>query len=58
LKNAIEAASEQGDQILINARNVALDPIEAAQQIQRAQGNIGGLQGRVTVLTKGGTVKY
>ena len=44
--------------ILINARNVGLTPRAAAQQILRAQGNIGGLQGRVTILTKGGTVTF
>ena len=58
LKNAIESAALQGNQILIDARNVAITPESAAAQIQRAQGNIGGLQGRVTVLTSSGPVKF
>ena len=58
LKNALETASQQGQQILIDARKVSMTPAEAATQIQRAQGNVGGLQGRVTVLTAGGAVKF
>jgi RHS repeat-associated protein len=58
LKNAVETASKQGQQILIDARNVPINPQEALQQIQRAQGNIGGLQGRITVLTSSGTITY
>jgi len=58
LKNAIENASQQGDKVLVDARNVNISPSEALRQIQRAQGNIGGLQGRVTVLTRGGNVSY
>jgi hypothetical protein len=58
LKNAIQRAAKQGQQILIDARNVGITPQAAAQQIQRAQGNIGGLVGRVTVLTKGGIVSF
>ncbi|HEU4713033.1 MAG TPA: discoidin domain-containing protein [Pyrinomonadaceae bacterium] len=58
LKNAIQNASKQGQHILVDARNVGIDPADALQQILRAEGNIGGLQGRVTVLTKGGTVTY
>jgi RHS repeat-associated protein len=58
LKNAVQSAAKQGEQILIDARNVNLTPQEALSQIQRAQGNVGGLQGRVTVLTKSGTVTF
>jgi hypothetical protein len=58
LKNAVQNAAKQGEQILIDARNVNMSPQEALSHVQRAQGNIGGLQGRVTVLTKGGTVTY
>lgn len=58
LKNAVQNAAKQGEQILIDARNVNMTPQEALGQIQRAQGNIGGLQGRVTVLTKGGTITF
>jgi RHS repeat-associated protein len=58
LKNAVQNAAKQGEQILIDARNVNITPQEALGQIQRAQGNVGGLQGRVTVLTKSGTVTF
>jgi RHS repeat-associated protein len=58
VKNAIEKAAQQGKAIVIDARNVGVTAQNALQQIQRAQGNIGGLQGRVTVLTKEGPVKY
>ncbi|HWD92252.1 MAG TPA: RHS repeat-associated core domain-containing protein [Verrucomicrobiae bacterium] len=59
VKNFIESAAEQtSQQIVIDARNVNVSPADAAEQIQRAQGNIGGLQGRVTVLTSKGPVKF
>ena len=58
VKNAIEKAAQQGKDIIIEARRVGLSAANALQQIQRAQGNIGGLQGRVTVLTKEGPVKF
>lgn len=58
LKNAIETASKQGQQILVDARDVQITAGGALSQIQRAQGNIGGLKGRVTVLTSGGIVTY
>jgi RHS repeat-associated protein len=58
LKNAIQRGAKQGDQILIDARGTNLTPAQAANQIARAQGNVGGLSGRVTVLTKEGVVKF
>ena len=58
VKNAIEKAAQQGKDIVIDARRVAISAQSALQQIQRAQGNVGGLQGRVTVLTKEGPVKF
>ncbi len=59
LKNAIQKAAQQsGEDILIDARKVPISAQEALQQIQRAQGNIQNLQGRVTVLTKDGPVKF
>jgi hypothetical protein len=58
VKNAIEKAAQQGKDIVIDARRVAISAQNALQQIQRAQGNVGGLQGRVTVLTKDGPVKF
>lgn len=59
LKNALEAAAEQSSEhILIDARGVAIDAEDAIAQIERAEGNVGGLKGRVTVLTSAGEVKY
>jgi RHS repeat-associated protein len=58
LKNAIEKAARQGKQILVDARNVNITADQARNQIMRAQGNVGGLAGRVTVLTKDGAVKF
>lgn len=51
-------SSKQGQHILIDARNVGIGPQDALQQVLRAQGNIGGGQGRITVLTGGGNVTY
>jgi Contact-dependent growth inhibition CdiA C-terminal domain len=63
LKNNIQKAAEQGQQILIDARNVEITAENARQQILRAQGNLskngkGTLEGRVTVLTKDGIVSF
>lgn len=58
LKNAIETAAQQGKQIVIDARNVNISANQASIQIMRAQGNVGGLSGRVTVLTSEGTVTF
>ncbi len=58
LKNAIEKATRQGLNIIIDARNVAISAQDALQQILRAQGNVGSLQGRVIVFTREGPVKY
>jgi len=43
---------------LVDARKVGITPESALQEIQRAHGNLGNLQGRVTVLTQQGPVKY
>ena len=58
LKNAIQTAAKQGENILVDARKVGITPESALQEIQRAHGNLGNLQGRVTVLTQQGPVKY
>lgn len=59
VKNAIEKAATQNAQnILINARGSNLTAAEVQNQIDRAQGNVGGLTGRVTVWTKEGTVRF
>ena len=58
IKNAVQEAAKQGEKILIDARNTGLSAEQAANQIARAQGNVGGLAGRVTVLTTEGVVKF
>jgi RHS repeat-associated protein len=58
LKNAIQDAAKQGQHIIVDARNVSIRASDVLPQIERAQGNVGNLQGRVTVLTKEGSVKY
>ena len=58
LKNAIQKASKQGPQILIDARNVDVTRSEVIKQIHRAQGNIGKLKGRVTVLIKNDIINF
>jgi hypothetical protein len=63
LKNAIQDASQQGQKILIDARNVSIKAENAKQQILRAEGNLikngkPSLNGRVTILTKNGPVSF
>ena len=58
IKNAIEKAAKQGENIIIDAQSTNLSAEQAANQIARAQGNIGGLQGKVLVYTKEGVIKF
>ena len=58
IKTAIEAAAKQGKDIIIDAQSTNLTAEQAANQIARAQGNIGGLAGRVLVYTKDGVSKF
>jgi hypothetical protein len=58
MKNAIETAAKQGENIIIDARNTDYTLDQAANQVARAQGNIGGLEGRITILTKDGVYKF
>jgi hypothetical protein len=58
IKNAIEGAAKQGKNIIVDAQGTNLTAEQAANQIARAQGNIGGLQGRVLVYTKDGVTKF
>jgi hypothetical protein len=58
LKNALQRAATQGKDIIIDARNVAISADDAVTQIERAEGNVKGLRGRVTVITSGGVVRY
>jgi hypothetical protein len=62
VKNAIQKAASQapglGDQILIDARQVALTPEQAIKEILRAEGNVGSLKGKVTIVTQSGAVTW
>jgi hypothetical protein len=58
IKNAIEKAAKQGKDIIIDAQSTNLTAEQAANQVARAQGNIGGLAGRVLVYTKDGVTKF
>ncbi|MBD3557542.1 hypothetical protein H6S82_01495, partial [Planktothrix sp. FACHB-1355] len=58
LKNAIQKATKQGQQILVDARNVNISPEDAMKQILRVEGNGYVVKGRVTIFTNGGTVTY
>lgn len=58
IKNAIEEAAHQGQQIVIDVRHLNISPQAAGREILRAQGNVGGLSGRVTILTQGGRVTF
>ncbi|MCW5757954.1 MAG: hypothetical protein KIT54_12025 [Phycisphaeraceae bacterium] len=56
LKNALEKGAKQGDKILIDARNVSATEMSIIRQINRAEGNIGNLSGRVEVWWSGGVI--
>jgi RHS repeat-associated protein len=58
LKNAIESGAKQGEQVIVDARKVGISSANAYRQAARAEGNVGGLTGRITILTKDGVVKF
>jgi hypothetical protein len=60
IKNALQkAALKPGKpQIIIDARKSGLSAAEALEQAQRAQGNVGGLIGRVRILVTGAEVTF
>jgi RHS repeat-associated protein len=58
LKNAIQTATKQGRNIVIDARNVEITAENAMGQILRVEGNGYAVKGRVTVYTSNGTVTY
>jgi hypothetical protein len=54
---AVETAAKQGEQVLVDARGTSMTAEQAPNQIARTQGNVTGLAGRATVLTKDGIIK-
>jgi hypothetical protein len=59
LKNAIQKAESQSkSQILIDARKILITEENALAQIRRAEGNVGSLKGRITILTQDGIISY
>ena len=57
IKNAIQRAVRQGKNIIIDVRKLPVTPDEAAAQIVRAEGNIGGLKGRAKPLHTSGRLE-
>ena len=55
---ATRPTRQSDENILIDARPSGIGADAALNQIHRAEGNIGGLTGRVTVLTKDGPVRF
>jgi hypothetical protein len=58
IKNRIEKAALQGKNIIIDAQATDVTAEQAANEIARAQGNIGGLARRVLVYTKDGVTMF
>ena len=58
LKNQIQDGLKQAPNVVVNARGTSITRAQAMQQIQRVEGNMGSVQGRVTILTNEGAVKH
>jgi hypothetical protein len=58
LKNQIQDGLKQAPNVVVDARGTSITKEQAMQQIQRVEGNMGSVQGRVTILTNEGTVKH
>jgi len=58
LKNQIQDGLKQAPNVVVDARGTSITKAQAMQQIQRAEGNMGSVQGRVTILTNEGAVKH
>jgi RHS repeat-associated protein len=58
LKNQIQDGLKQAPNVVVDARGTSMTKAQAMQQIQRVEGNMGSVQGRVTILTNEGTVKH
>lgn len=52
LKNQIQDGLKQAPNVVVDVRATSMTKAEALQQIRRVEGNIGSVQGRVTILTK------
>lgn len=58
LKNQIQDGLRQGVNVVVDVRGTSITKAEALQQIQRVEGNVGSVQGKVTILTQEGTLKH
>jgi hypothetical protein len=58
LKNQIQDGLNQAPNVVVDVRGTSITKAEALQQIQRVEGNMGSVQGRVMVITNEGTVKH
>jgi hypothetical protein len=58
LKNQIQDGLKQAPNVVVDARGTSITRGQAMQQIQRVEGNMGSVQGRVTILTNEGAVKH
>jgi hypothetical protein len=58
LKNQIQDGLKQAPNVVIDVRKTAISRAEALQQIQRVEGKVGSLQGKVTVITNEGILRH
>jgi RHS repeat-associated protein len=58
LKNQIQEGLKQAPTVIVDARGTSITKAEVVQQIQRVEGNMGSVQGRVIVLTNEGIVNH
>jgi RHS repeat-associated protein len=58
LKNQIQDGLKQAPNVVVDVRGTSITRAEAMQQIQRVEGNMGSVQGRVMVITNEGTLKH
>jgi hypothetical protein len=58
LKNQIQDGLKQAVNVAVDVRGTSITKVQAMQQIRRVEGNIGSVQGRVTILTNEGTLRY
>lgn len=58
LKNQIQDGLKQAPNVVVDVRGTSITKAQALQQVQRVEGNMGSVQGRVTILTNEGAVKH
>jgi RHS repeat-associated protein len=58
LKNQIQDGLKQAPNVVVDARSTSISAAQAMQQIRMVEGNMGSVQGRVTILTNEGMVKH